>query len=308
MSAHRKRNGIGALLIGLAFLLAAPTSGSAQLTVRSGISADKPLSYHLSALHGNSWLTRHGMWVRHDGLWAFRPTYRFDWQAYFRCQAGYGCGGMGWAPFGFSSWLPFGYAGWDQVPGGWMWFPGRRLSTSRAWDLYWDLWFFRPYRFGSYGFGSPHGISPFRQEAAGIPDRWRTYEREHETTAARLNEAPLVDPVRNLPVVSRSVDDRDRSPAAQSVPQAASIDRVRPTPGVEPRVKDVSRPSALREFERKPNNRISRDRFGATGASSTGHLKSPGRPAATAMPSRPTPRTATPSRPGQPTKKAGRKQ
>jgi hypothetical protein len=312
---HRTRNAIGASLIALALVLAAPTSGSAQLTVRSGISADKPLSHHLSALQGNSWLTRHGMWVRHDGLWAFRPTHRFDWQACFRCQAGYGCGGIGWAPYAYSSWLPFGYAGWDQVPGGWMWFPGRRLSTSRSWDLYWDLWFFRPaYRFGSYASGSP-GAAPFLfseksawQDIVGAPDRWRTYRQGHESIGARPSEAPLVDPVRSLPALSSGTDNPDGREAGRSVPRAASIDRVRLAPALEPRAKDVSRPGAPRALERRPNSSNSRDRLGTARPSGTGVVKSPGRPARAATPNRPTPRTATPSRQANPSKKTARKQ
>jgi hypothetical protein len=117
MRRRRAHSAIGATLIGLGVLLTAPGSVASQDLVRSGISADKPLSYHLSALSGNSFFSRSGgIWVRHEGMWAFRPTSRPDWQAYFRCQAGYGCGGLGWTPNRFGSWLPFGFAGWDLVP------------------------------------------------------------------------------------------------------------------------------------------------------------------------------------------------
>jgi len=321
MRANAVRNGVGASLIGLAFLLAAPTAGSAQLTVRSGISADQPLSYHLSALHGNSWLTRNGIWVRHDGLWAFRPTYRYDWQAYFRCQAGYGCGGIGWAPFGFSSWLPFGYGGWDQVPGGWLWFPGRRLSTSRSWDLYWDFWFFRPtHRFGFYGFGSPYGGSPhffdarngeqdlarahsntvprgqdLRQDAAHGSEDPRSYQPGPANSGARPDVAPWVDPVRKLPVVNSLPDDRTGRPAGPPAPRAVSIDRMRFTPGLEPRAKDARRPSAQRDLERKANSASNRDRFEAARPPATARSKSPGPSATARTPSRTTPRNGKPS-------------
>ena len=111
MRLRRAGHAIGAMLIGLALLLAAPDSGVSQGIVRSGLSADKPLSYHLSALSSNSVFSRQGgIWVRHEGMWAFRPTLHFDWQAYFRCQAGQGCGGLGWTPHPFGSWLPFGFA------------------------------------------------------------------------------------------------------------------------------------------------------------------------------------------------------
>jgi hypothetical protein len=244
MRRRRAHSAIGATLIGLGVLLTAPGSVASQDLVRSGISADKPLSYHLSALSGNSFFSRSGgIWVRHEGMWAFRPTSRPDWQAYFRCQAGYGCGGLGWTPNRFGSWLPFGFAGWDLVPGGWMWFPGQRMSSSRAWDLFWDLWFFSPrHMFGAYE-SAPHLRTSF---APVIWDGGRTatsgdhrpgQSRDERKAAADLGTTdltrPLVHPVRAAPVVPASADGDDREPSGRKVPQRPSIDPVTPTRPVE---------------------------------------------------------------------------
>lgn len=243
MRRGRAHSAIGATLISLGLILTAPGSGASQDLVRSGLSADEPLSYHLSALHGNSWLTRHGMWVRHDGMWAFRPTLRFDRLPYFRCQAGYGCGGLGWAPDRFGSWLPFGFGGWDLVPGGWMWFPGQRLAGSRAWDLFWDLWFPSPsHMLGTYGYG-PQLRTPFapfvrdegRTSTSGDPRPGRGQD-EGRTLADGGNRGltpPLVHPVRVVPVVTAGADKEDSRPSGRDVPPRPSIDRVMPTRPVE---------------------------------------------------------------------------
>ena len=240
MRCRRAHSAIGAALIGLALFLTAPNSAASQDLVRSGLSADKPLSYHLSALSSNSFFSRSGgIWVRHEGMWAFRPTSRFDWQAYFRCQAGHGCGGLGWAPHRFGSWLPFGYAAWDLVPGGWMWFPGRRLASSRAWDLFWDLWFFSPrHMIGTYGYG-PRLRTPFaparwdggRTATSGdhLPDQGRDDWRPSGEDGTRDLTAPLVHPVRIAPVVTASADGEDSEPSSKETAQKPSIDPVMPS-------------------------------------------------------------------------------
>jgi len=243
MKRRRARSAIGASIVGLGLLLTAPDVGVSQI-VRSGLSADKPLSYHLSALHGNSFFSRHGgIWIRHEGMWAFRPTLHFDWQAYFRCQAGHGCGGIGRPPYWFGSWLPFGYAAWDLVPGGWMWFPGRRLAGSRAWDLFWDLWFFSPrHGIGTYGYG-PRLRTPFtpaRWDGGGTatsgdhgPGDGRDDWRPSGEDGTRDLTVPLVHPVRIAPVVTASADGEDSEPSGQETAQKPSIDPVMPTRPVE---------------------------------------------------------------------------
>lgn len=244
MRRRRAHSAIGATLICLGLLLTAPDAGTSQDLVRSGLSADKPLSYHLSALQGNSFFSRHGgIWVRHEGMWAFRPTLRFDWQAYFRCQAGYGCGGFGWSPHRFGSWLPFGYAAWDLVPGGWMWFPGRRLASSGAWDLFWDLWFFSSrHMIGTYGYG-PRFRTPFapviwdggRTATSGDhrPGQGRDDWRPPADISTGDDARPLVHPVRAAPVVTASADGEDRESSGQETPHRPSIDPVMPTRPVE---------------------------------------------------------------------------
>ena len=235
MRRRRAHSAIGATLIGLGFLLTASDSGVSQDVIRSGLSADKPLNYHLSALSSNSFFSRHGgIWVRHEGMWAFRPTLRFDWQVYFRCQAGYGCGGLGWAPYRYGTWLPFGFAGWDLAPGGWMWFPGQRLSGARAWDLYWDLWFFSPsHMFGRYGSGPQlrAGFAPIVWDAGRAArsvdhrpgqdrDPWKAPADASAVDRTRL----LVHPLLAVPVVTVSVNGADPEPF-WSGSSAEAIDR-----------------------------------------------------------------------------------
>ena len=263
---------IGVSLIGLTFLLTAPDSGASQDLVRSGLSANKPLSYHLSALSSNSFFSRHGgIWVRHEGMWAFRPTLRFDWQAYFRCQAGYGCGGLGWAPHRFGSWLPFGFGGWDLVPGGWMWFPGQRLARSRAWDLFWDLWFFSPsHMFGTYGSGSQlrTSFAPIvwdggRTATSGDnrPGQGREEWKAPADAGTRDLTQPLVHPVRAVPVVTVSADGEDSEPFDPKATTTPSIDRVRLDPRVEPRAKGASQRTSRQELEGKSGDLLGRERY-----------------------------------------------
>ena len=245
---RRQRHGyaIGASLVGFALLLTAPGVGAAQ-EVRSGVSADTPLSYHLSALSSSSVFTRGGIWVRHEGMWAFRPT-RFyqDPQAYF-----------------FWSWQLYGYSGWDLAPGGWLWFPGQRYANNRAWDLFQDLWSFRPANgFGSHGLGYGSNIPSFllsgptsgrtlaedlahaysqiqphrwdlRQDAARIAEHWRTLRHEQQAPESRPDESRRFDPVRQLPFVpqaSESSGSGSPDPAARTAP---SIDRAQIGPRVD---------------------------------------------------------------------------
>ncbi|MGB5302771.1 MAG: hypothetical protein WBP17_06445, partial [Gemmatimonadota bacterium] len=272
MRHRRAHSASGATLIGLGFLLTAPDSGASQDLVRSGLSADKPLSYHLSALSSNSFFSRSGgIWVRHEGMWAFRPTSRPDWQAYFRCQAGYGCGGFGWAPHRFGSWLPYGYAGWDLVPGGWMWFPGQRMFRSRAWDLCWDLWFFSPsYMHGAYGPG-PGLRTPFapaiwdggRAATSGIhrPGGREDWRPPADISTGDLTR-PLVHPVRAVPVVTVSADG-EMEPSGREAPHRPSIDPVMPTRLVETLFEPTSIQRVRQESLKRPEiNRLEPTRKG----------------------------------------------
>jgi len=256
---------IGISLIGLTFLLTAPDTGTSQQTVRSGLSADRPLNYHLSALSSNSFFSRHGgIWVRHEGMWAFRPTLHFDWQAYFRCQAGHGCGGLGWAPHRFGSWLPFGFGGWDLVPGGWMWFPGQRLARS-PWDLFWDLYFFYPsHRFGSYGRVPQLRFAPIRwdggralnQRPGQDSDGWKPPTE----ASARDQPRPLVDPVNAGPIVTVSADLEDSEPSGRKAPQKPSIDPVPPARTVE----TLFEPTSIQKARQKSLRRPGTDPLGPT--------------------------------------------
>jgi hypothetical protein len=262
MRRTRPGSAMGATLLSLTLLLTAPDIGASQETVRSGLSADIPLSYHLSALHSHSWLTRNGIWVRHEGMWAFRPTFYRDWQAYFRCQAGHGCGGVGWASHVFWSWLPYGYAGWDLVPGGWMWFPGQRFANSRAWDLFWDLWFFSPrYGSGAYGFGPRfHPSLAATGWDGGLtrvtvdqrPGQGRDGWKPPTEAGTGDHTPPLVDPVRAAPIVTVSADGEDSGPSGRKAPQKPSIDPVLPTRPVETLFEPTSIKRAREKGLRRP--------------------------------------------------------
>ena len=267
MRLQRTGQAIGVSLIGLTLLLTAPDVGTSQEVVRSGLSADRPLSYHLSALSSNSWFSRNGIWVRHEGMWAFRPTLNYDWQPYFRCasasahwRAGYGCAGVGLASHSFWSWVPYGYGGWDLVPGGWMWFPGQRLATSRAWDLFWDLWFVSPrHGFGEYGLGpsfSPHG-GLVGIDQRSIPGQAASTSSTHTRDRTRAQ----VDPVRIGPVVTLNSDGKERGPSGRTAPTTPSIDPVRLGPRVEPRAEGVSQRSARQELEGKSGHPLDRERY-----------------------------------------------
>jgi len=279
---------IGISLIGLTFLLTAPDIGASQEAARSGVSADKPLSFHLSALHSNSWFTRHGIWVRREGVWAFRPTVRRDYQAHIRCQLGYGCGG--------------GYGTWDLVSGGWMWFPGERLAKARAWDLFWDLWGYGP-RFGlGYGFGfgfraypsSRHfrGMTLARTDQGFLPAHQIAEQRRQATIDYQRRQATLdssthtgdqtkvrIDLVRSGPVVTLSPDGKEGGPSGRTAPTKPSIDPVRLGPRVEPRSAGVSPQSARQKPEGKAGDPLGRERHQPPAPSATSKLKSPRFPA-----------------------------
>lgn len=288
MSIERLGHAIGASLIGLVLVLAAPSAGTSQETVRCAIPADRPLSYHLSALHGNSWLTSHGIWLRHEGMWAFRPTSFRNPQAVL-----------------FSSWLPYGYAGWDLVPGGWMWFPGCRLATNRAWDLFWDLWTFPRYGLGFRGYGWPlrllGGSSLLGQSAflhrwdllqgserpwaqrggQTYEDWWREFLAEGGFTGdsdAQDRTKALIDPVRNGPVVMLSPDGNDSGQAGRTAPTTPSIDPVRLGPRVESRAVGASSRTAPQKPKGKSRDPLDRGRHKPAAPSATKRPKSPRAP------------------------------
>jgi len=237
-------------LVSMAFLLATPDVGAAQDAVPSGLSAERPLSHALSSI---SWFSWNGIWVRSNGMWAWRPTVRPDWQAYFRCQSGNGCGGFGPSSYRFWNWLPGRYSSWDLVPGGWMWFPGHRFAGA------WDLWFLGPRR----GFGT-HGFDP-RFNSAFPATGWggglttvRTDPSYAPTRRPEPDRVIRVDPVRSLPVVTRNSDAEDRGLPGRRAPTKASIDRVRLDPRVESR--GLIDRSARPELKGKSGGALIRDR------------------------------------------------
>ena len=244
------------VLISLAFLLATPNVGASQDAVPSGLSADRPLSHALSSI---SWFSWNGIWVRSNGMWAWRPTVRPDWQAYFRCQSGNGCGGLGPASNRFWNWLPGRNSSWDLVPGGWMWFPGQRFAGA------WDLWFLGPrHGFGTHGFdprfsssfpatGWGGGLTTVRTDPSYVPTS--RPDRDRQANSATGSRAPdgviRVDPVRSLPVVALNSDGEDRASPGRSAPTKASIDRVRLDPRVESPARGASDRSARQELKGK---------------------------------------------------------
>ena len=297
MCKRRCVSAIGVSLIGLGLLLATPDVGTSQETVRSGISADRPVSYHLSALHSNSWLTRGGIWVRHNGMWAFRPTFNYDPQAYFRCRMGFGCRGFGWGSYSslmYGSWLPFGYASWDLVPGGWMWFPGHRLSSSRAWDLYWDLWFVGSrYRSAPYGYGRPfslHGgltwldrrsIQPHRWDLRQDAARFPIYGDRGTFTPPRPDGGDVRSPARTAPTTP-SIDPVRLGPRVDSRASGASQRRVQPKPTarpVEPRDRASRQFPAPSTTKKVKSPRAPASRTPASGQTKSNRPKSPRTPA-----------------------------
>lgn len=250
-------------LISLAFLLATPNVGASQDAVPSGLSAERPLSHALSSI---SWFSWNGIWVRSNGMWAWRPTVRPDWQAYFRCQSGNGCGGLGRASNRFWNWLPGRYSSWDLVPGGWMWFPGHRFAGA------WDLWFLGPrHGFGTHGFdprfsssfpatGWGGGLTIVRTDPNYMPTSRPELDRQANSTTGSQDpdRAVRIDPVRSLPVVTLSSEGEDRGSPGRSAPTKASIDRVRLDPRVESR--GVIDRSARQELKGKSGGALIRER------------------------------------------------
>lgn len=268
------------VLISLAFLLTTPNVGASQDAVTSGLSAERPFSHALSSI---SWFSWNGIWVRSNGMWAWRPTVRPDWQAYFRCQSGNGCGGLGPATYRFWSWLPGRYSSWDLVPGGWMWFPGQRFAGA------WDLWFLGPrHGFGTHGF-DPRFSSSFQATGwGGGLTTVRTDPSYVPTRRPAPDRVVRVDPVRSLPVVTLNSKGEDRGSPDRSVPTKASIDRVRLDPRVESR-EAIDR-SARQELKGKSGGALIRERNLAR----KGDLR---RFTPTASPSRTEPRSSSLSRP-----------
>jgi len=155
---------IAVAAIGLTFLLATPPSVQAQAVTASSSSARTPFS---NALRSVSWFSWNGVWLRSNGRWAWRPTRRPDWQAYFRCRMGYGSAGYGYASMTYPlTWMPDPGGYWDLGVGGWMWYPPDRVHYA------WDLWYPGPSGyagFGSYGWGCsyPYAWSSFLATGMG---------------------------------------------------------------------------------------------------------------------------------------------
>jgi hypothetical protein len=243
MRLTRLGNAIGAMLIGLALLLATPTIGSSQETDLSG-SVDRPLSYALSSI---SWFSWNGIWVRSNGMWAWRPTVRYDWQAYFRCTQDWQSFfrsqssefvGASYAP---GSWLPGRYSRWDFVPGlGWVWSPGQRFNNA------WNLWYlgprsaggtsrrscsdpYDPQSFIATGWDGGLTLVSVDQRPGQDRDGWKPPTDAN----TRDHTRPLVHPVRDAPFVTVSADGEDSEPSGRKAPQRPSIDPVLPTRAVE---------------------------------------------------------------------------
>lgn len=257
MRLHRVGRAIGISLVSLSVLLTAPDIGSSQEPDRPGLSADKPLSYALSSI---SWFRWNGIWVRSNGLWAWRPTVRYDWNAYFRCQAGYGCGGIHLGSHLAWMWGGGGdYGSWNLVPGGWMWFPGQRFSGA------WNLWFLGPrHGFGAYRSG-PRFSSLFLTGWPGdlnmvptvpryIPghqDEQRRQATSTRGTHTRDRTEAQVDPARSGTVVRLSLDDED----------GGASGRVRLGTPIESRSETAGRQSAPQEMEGQSGDPTSGKRY-----------------------------------------------
>lgn len=308
MRLQRVVHPISASLIGLAFLLTLPDSGASQEAAHSELSADRPLGNAMSSI---SWFSWNGIWVRSNGAWAWRPTVRTDWQAYFRCQSGNGCGGVvgglrsfwNWLPGAYGSWGPTKYGRWDFDLLGWMWFPGHASATA------WDLWQFSP----RYGVGA-RGLSPrYRgMPLAGIDQDFqptRGFEqRDHDAipSSARRPDSKeiLVDPVRIGPLVEFRADQLrqriarhklegksgDLQGRERYLPRSADLDRFKQAAtrrGTETRPGSLSNPSVNRRrgnaagTPRLPSaaSRLKSPRSQATGTRTTGPSNSKGKTA-----------------------------
>ena len=260
MRLKRARYAIGVSLVSLALVLTVPSIGTSQEPDRPGLSADEPLSYALSSI---SWFRWNGIWVRSNGLWAWRPTVRYDWHAYFRCEAGYGCGGLGLGSHLFGMWGGGDYGSWNLVPGGWMWFPGQRFSGA------WNLWFLGPrHGFGAYGgaygfgprfsslflTGWPGDLNMVPTVPRYIPGHQDERRRQATSTSGahtRDRTEAQVDPARSGTVVRLSLDDED----------GGASGRIRLGPPLESGAESAGRRSELQEMEGQSGDPTSRKRY-----------------------------------------------
>jgi len=265
MRLQRTGHAIGASLTGFTLLLTSPDIGTAQEAAHSELSVDRPLRNAMSSI---SWFSWNGIWVRSNGGWAWRPTVRTDWQAYFRCQSGNGCGGVGWAgrspwnwwPGGYASWGPTKYGRWDFDLRGWMWFPGDASATA------WDLWPFGPrYGVGARGF-SPHsrGMPLAGIDQGFMPTRGFEQRDPHAVPSSARGPDPkeiLVNPVRIGPVVTLSPDGTDSRPSGRTVSTSPSIERVRIGPLVEFRANQLRQRIERQKLEGNSGNPQGRERY-----------------------------------------------
>ena len=147
-----------------------------------------------------------------------------------------------------------------------MWFPGQRMSNSRAWDLFWDLWFFSPrHMLGTSGYG-PQFRTPFaparwdggRTATSGDPrpDQGRDGWRPPGEAGKRDLTVPLVHPVRIAPVVTASATGEDGETSGQETAQKPSIDPVMPTRPVE----TLFEPTSIQRIRQKSLTRPEIDR------------------------------------------------
>jgi len=259
MRLHRTGHAIGVSLISLALLLTAPDIGTSQEPDRPGLSADEPLPYALSSV---SWFHWNGIWVRSNGMWAWRPTVRYDWNAYFRCQAGHGCGGIGLASHSFWMWGGADYGSWNLVPGGWMWFPGQRFHGA------WNLWFLGPrHGFGAYGgaygfgprfsslflTGWPGDLNMVPTVPRYIPGHQDEQRQATSTsgTDTRDRARDRVDPASGGTVVRLSLDDED----------SGASGRIRLGPPLEPGAERAGGRNAPQEMEGQSGDPTSGKRY-----------------------------------------------
>jgi hypothetical protein len=260
MRLHRAGYAISVSLVSLALLLTAPDIGTSQEPDRPGLSADKPLSYALSSI---SWFSWNGIWVRSNGLWAWRPTVRYDWNAYFRCEAGYGCGGIGLNSHLLWIWGGGDYGRWNLVPAGWMWFPGQRFYGA------WNLWFLGP-RHGFGAYGGAYGFGPRFSSlfltgwpgdlnmAPTVPryipahqDEQRRQATSTSGTHTRDRTEAQVDPASSGTIVRLSLDDED----------GGASGRIRLGPPLEPGAESAGGRSELQEMEGQSGDPTSRKRY-----------------------------------------------
>ena len=313
--------------MGLGLLLVTPTSSISQSPFSTGAgiaqapintsTVIQPLGQGLSSIRELRW---NGIWIRSGGMWAWRPTVRYDWQAMFRCRSGYGSG-VGWgfnSPWGWSGgWLPDPYSSWNMVSGlGWAWFPSQRYVNA------WNFWFLGPRHSYGYGggcdpFGAVFGSSyPFTGWGGGLtmantegpaqsfrPERWDRSEwearnREPWTPTYESPDRPVafIDPVLLLPPITRDTKDQPLIDPVRDLPVVTadprsrpSIDPVLPVGGIETvtrtNVKSTQQKD-VRQDRREPKVHVQEGKPSARSRASG----APKRPAAT--PSRSSPSRA----------------